>query len=78
MFDIKTDIGNFGDWKSLYLEMKYTDTKEVTAKCSYCFNEISSIKLTIKDVELLASDKLLDEDLIKIIEGFVKAAKNLL
>lgn len=31
MFNIKTQIGNFGTFKDLYLEMKYTNTNEVDA-----------------------------------------------
>lgn len=78
MFDIKTNIGNFGDWNSLYLEMKYTNTTTVTADCSYCFKHIATVTLTLSDAELLASGKLLDKELIKTIENFVIAAKELL
>ncbi len=82
MFDIKVNIQgteiHFGTFKDLYLEMKYTNTNEVIAECSYCFQRLSTVKLTLEDVELLASDKLLDKDIIKTIEDFVKAAKNLL
>ena len=82
MFNIKTEINgivlNFGNFKDLYLEMKYTNTGEVIAKCSYCFNPICKIKLTLADVELLASDKLLDTDLIETIENFVRASKQML
>ena len=78
MFDIRTEIGNFGDWKSLYLEMKYTGTEKVKADCSYCGDPIAKIELTLADAELLASDRLLDKYIIDTIENFVKAAKNLL
>lgn len=82
MFDIKTtiqgDILHFGSFKDLYLEMQYINTDEVIAECSYCFQKLSAVNLTLEDVELLASDKLLDKDIIKTIEDFVKAAKNLL
>lgn len=82
MFDIKVNIQgaelHFGTFKDLYLEMKYTNTDYVIAECSYCFNPISKVKLTLADVELLASDKLLDRDIIKTIENFVRAAKKLL
>lgn len=82
MFDIKVNIQgaelHFGTFKDLYLEMKYTNTDEVIAECTYCFNPVMKVKLTIADVELLASDRLLDDDIIKTIEGFVAAAKNML
>lgn len=78
MFDIKTNIGNFGDWNSLYQEMKYTNTNIVTVECSYCFQHIATLTLTLADAELLASEKLLDAELIKAIKNFVKAAKELL
>lgn len=78
MFDIKTNIGNFGDWNSLYQEMKYTNTNTIIADCSYCFQHIATVSLTLSDAELLASGKLLDEELIKTIENFVSAAKELL
>lgn len=77
MFDIKTNIGNFGDWNSLYLEMKYTNTNTVIADCSYCFKHIATVTLNLNDVEVLASGKLLDAELIKTIENFVAAAKEL-
>lgn len=82
MFDIKAIIQgeelHFGTFKDLYLEMKYTNTSEVMAECSYCFNPIAKIKLTLSDVELLASEKLLDDEIINTIENFVKATKELL
>ena len=82
MFDIKVNIQgaelHFGTFKDLYLEMRYTNTDYVIAECSYCFQRLSTVKLTIADVELLASDKLLDKDIIKTIEGFVRASKALL
>lgn len=82
MFNIKTIINNqvlnFGSFKDLYLEMQYTNTDQVMAECTYCFNPIAKIKLTLADVELLASDKLLDDEIINTIENFVKATKNLL
>ena len=82
MFNIKTKIGNetlnFGTFKDLMLEMQYTNTDVVLAECTYCFNLIGKLRLTLADVELLASDKLLDNELIETIENFVKATKNLL
>lgn len=82
MFNIKTIINNqvlnFGTFKDLYLEMQYTNTDQVIAECNYCFNPIGKLKLTLSDVELLASDKLLDDEIIKTIENFVKATKELL
>lgn len=82
MFDIKvniqSDVLHFGTFKDLYLEMQFTNTDEIIAECTYCFNPIAKIKLTLADVELLASDKLLDDEIIKTIENFVKATKNLL
>lgn len=82
MFDIKVNIQgaelHFGTFKYLYLEMQYTNTDEVIAECSYCFQRLSTVKLTLADVELLASDKLLDKDIIKTIEDFVRASKALL
>lgn len=82
MFNIITEINgivlNFGNFKDLYLEMKYTNTGEVIAECSYCFNPICKIKLTLADVELLVSDKLLDKELIDTIENFVRASKQML
>ena len=82
MFNIKTKIGNetlnFGTFKDLMLEMQYTNTDVVLVECTYCFNPIAKLRLTLSDVELLASDKLLDQELISIIENFVKATKNLL
>ena len=67
MFDIKTNIGNFGDWNSLYQEMKYTNNNTIIADCSYCFQHIATITLTLSDAEL-----------IKTIENFVTVAKELL
>lgn len=82
MFNIKTIINNqvlnFGTFKDLYLEMQYTNTDVVIAECTYCFNPIAKIKLTLADVELLASEKLLDDEIIKTIENFVRATKELL
>lgn len=82
MFNIKTTINNqvlnFGTFKDLYLEMKYTNTSEVMAECTYCFNPVIKIKLTLADVELLASEKLLDDEIINTIENFVRATKKLL
>lgn len=82
MFNIKVkingDVLNFGTFKDLLLEMQYTNTKEVLVECSYCFNPIAKLQLTLADVELLASDKLLDQELIDTIENFVKATKKLL
>lgn len=82
MFNIKAKIKgeylNFGTFKDLMLEMKYTNTDHVVVECSYCFAPLGKVRLTLADVELLASDKLLDEELVEIIENFVKAAKNLL
>lgn len=82
MFNIKTKIGNetlnFGTFKDLMLEMQYTNTDVVLVECTYCFNPITKLRLTLVDVELLASDKLLDNELIETIENFVKATKELL
>ena len=82
MLDIKAIIQgavlHFGTFKDLYLEMKYTNTSEVIAECTYCLAPISKVKLTLSDVELLASDKLLDDEIIKTIENFVRASKELL
>lgn len=82
MFDIKAIIQgaelHFGTFKDLYLEMQYTNTDYVIAECTYCYERLSTVKLTLADVELLASDKLLDKDIINTIEGFVAAAKKLL
>lgn len=82
MFNIKTNINNqvlnFGTFKDLYLEMQYTNTDYVIAECTYCFNPIAKVKLTLADVELLASEKLLDDEIINTIENFVKASKKLL
>lgn len=82
MFNIKTKIGNetlnFGTFKDLMLEMQYTNTDVVLVECTYCFNPIAKLRLTLADVELLASDKLLDNELIETIENFVKATKELL
>lgn len=82
MFDIKvniqSDVLNFGTFKDLYLEMQYTNTDVVIAECTYCFNPVAKVKLTLSDVELLASDKLLDDEIIKTIENFVRATKKLL
>lgn len=82
MFNIKVkinnDVLNFGSFKDLYLEMQYTNTNVVLAECTYCFNPIAKLQLTLADVELLSSDKLLDNELIDTIENFVKATKELL
>lgn len=82
MFNIKTTINgnvlNFGTFKDLLLEMQYTNTKEVLVECTYCFELIGKMRLNLKEVELLASDKLLDKELIETIENFVKASKELL
>ena len=82
MFNIKAEINdsilNFGNFKDLMLEMKYTNTDEVVAECSYCFNPLGKVKLTLSEVELLASDKLLDEELVVTIENFVRATKKVI
>ena len=82
MFDIKANIQgaelHFGTFKDLYLEMQYTNTNYVIAECSYCLAPVMKVKLTLSDVELLASEKLLDDEIIKTIENFVRATKELL
>ena len=82
MFNIKTEIQgkilNFGTFKDLMLEMKYTNTDEVVVECSYIFSSLGRVRLTMADVELLASDKLLDKELVDTIENFVRASKELL
>lgn len=77
MLTIKTDIGNFGDWHSLYMEMVNTNTDKVLANCSYCFQHIATINLTLSDVEALESDKLIDDNTLKTIENFVQAFKKI-
>ena len=82
MFDIKVniqgDVLHFGTFKDLYLEMQFTNTDYVIAECTYCFNPVAKVKLTLSDVELLASEKLLDDEIINTIENFVRASKKLL
>lgn len=82
MFNIRTEINgdilNFGNFKDLYLEMQYTNTDVVLAECTYCFNLIGKLRLTLADVELLESDKLLDKELIETIENFVRASKKVI
>ena len=77
MFNIKTNIGSFTDWHSLYLEMKHTGIDTVRAECSYCFQHITTINLTLADVQLLDSDSLQDNDTLKTIENFVQAFKKI-
>lgn len=77
MFSIDTNIGSFIDWRSLYLEMKATNTSTVKAECSYCFERIAILTLTLDDVQTLASDDLLDDDIINTIQNFVQAVKQL-
>lgn len=76
MFNIKTKIGNdvlnFGTFKDLYLEMKYTNTNEVMAECTYCFEPVGKLKITIEELERLASKNMLDDDTNKIIKNFKK------
>ena len=76
MFNIKTKIGNdvlnFGTFKDLYLEMKYTNTNEVMAECTYCFEPVGKLKITIEELERLASKNMLDDDTNKIIKDFKK------
>lgn len=76
MFNIKTKIGNdilnFGTFKDLYLEMKYTNTSEVIAECTYCFEPVGKLKITIEELERLASKNMLDDDTNKIIKNFKK------
>lgn len=76
MFNIKTKIGNdvlnFGTFKDLYLEMKYTNTNEVMAECTYCFEPVGNLKITIEELERLASKNMLDNDTNKIIKNFKK------
>ena len=82
MFNIRTEINgdilNFGNFKDLMLEMKYTDTDEVVAECSYCFAPVGKVRLTLSEVELLASDELLDTELVETIENFVRATKKVI
>ena len=77
MLTIKTEIGNFGDWHSLYMEMINTGTDRVKAECSYCFQHIATINLTLNNVKLLESDLLLDDDIIDTVQKFVQAVKQL-
>lgn len=73
MFNIETEIGNFGNFKDLYLEMKYTGTKEVNAKCTYCFDNIGELKkLTIEELERLAAKNQLDNETNEIIKKLSK------
>ena len=77
MLTIKTEIGSFGDWHSLYMEMINTGTDRVKAECSYCFQHIATINLTLNNVKLLESDLLLDDDIIDTVQKFVQAVKQL-
>lgn len=71
MFNIKTQIGNFGTFKDLYLEMKYTNTNEVDAECTYCFEPVSGkLKISKEELEKLAKKNMLDSDTNKIINHF--------
>ena len=77
MLTIKTKIGNFGDWHSLYMEMVNTNTNKILVECSYCFQHIGTIILTLSDVKALANDDLIDDDTLKTIENFVQAFKKI-
>ncbi len=71
MFNIKTQIGNFGSFKDLYLEMKYTNTNEVDAECTYCFEPVcGKLKISKEELEKLAKKNMLDSDTNKIINHF--------
>ena len=74
MFNIKTKIGNdilnFGTFKDLYLEMKYTNTSEVIAECTYCFEPVGNLKITLSELEALADKNLLDNETNEIIKNF--------
>ena len=78
MLTIKTEIGNFGDWHSLYMEMINTGTDRVKAECSYCFQHIATITLTLNDVKLLESESLLDDETVDTVQKFVHAVQQLL
>ena len=77
MLTIKTEIGNFGDWHSVYMEMVNTNTNKVLVNCSYCFQHIGTYELTLADVQTLDNDNLLDDDTVDTIKKFVQAVKQL-
>lgn len=52
--------------------MKYTNTSEVIAECTYCFEPVGKLKITIEELERLASKNMLDDDTNKIIKDFKK------
>lgn len=70
MFNIKTQIGNFGTFKDLYLEMKYTNTNTVDAECTYCFEPVGKVKISKDELERLAEKNMLDDDTNTIINHF--------
>ena len=72
MFNIETEIGNFGSFKDLYLEMKYTGTQKVHCNCSHCFAPVGEFDLTIEELERYAEKNILDEETSKIIRDFSK------
>lgn len=72
MFNIETEIGNFGSFKDLYLEMKYTGTQKVHCVFTYCFDPEGEFDLTLEELEDYAAKNILDEDTSKIIREFSK------
>ena len=51
--------------------MKYTNTNEVDAECTYCFEPVcGKIKISKEELEELAKKNMLDSDTNKIINHF--------
>lgn len=56
MFIIKTDIGNFSDYKSMYLEMKNLKIERVSVTATYIGTVVFEGDLTIDEVFKLYQD----------------------
>lgn len=54
MLQIRTEHGNFGSYKDLYLFMKEEELKEVVATTYYALSKVNCLKLTLSDVKKLA------------------------
>lgn len=57
MFLLETNIGNFSDYRSLYLEMKSLDLEVVTVACKYRDARFPKMELTLAEVKQLMEEK---------------------
>jgi hypothetical protein len=57
MFLLETNIGNFSDYRSLYLEMKSLDLEVVTVVGKYRDSRFPKMELTLSEVKELMEAK---------------------